>query len=235
MKQKLTWISRCYVSSLRKYLAQGPGAAPQGARVLGLQAVKLGLETLDMAKIHQETLATLEAFSSRDGVIKRSEFFFTEAVTPIENTHRAALKANANLSQANKTLNRRTLDLAASNQSLKESIVRRKIAEEALRKREERSKKLLEESRRLQKHLQHLTHRVLSAQEHKRKNISHELQDEIAQTLLGINVRLLTLKKGAAVNTESFKKNIASTQRLVDKSVRNIKRFAHEFGKHHEA
>ena len=60
--------------------------------------------------------------------------------------------------------------------------------------------------------------------------MSHELQDEIAQTLLGINVRLLTLKKEAAENAQSFKKEIASTQRLVDKAGARIKRFAREIG-----
>ena len=71
------------------------------------------------------------------------------------------------------------------------------------------------------------------AQEDERKNLSHELQDEIAQTLLGINVRLLTLKKEAANDASGFKKEIASTQQLVDKSVKSIKRFAREFGIHH--
>ena len=235
MKHKLIRLSRRYASALRKHLEQGPQAGFQVARGLGRQAVSLGLETLDVARIHEGALATLEAFSSRDGIIKRAEIFFTEAVTPIEKTHRAALKANAHLNQVNKTLDRRTVDLAASNRSLKLSIVRRKTMEEALEKSGGHSRKLLEESRRLQKHLRHLTHRILTAQEDKRKKISHDLQDEIAQTLLGINVRLLTLRKGAAANAKGFKKEIASTQQLVDKSVKSIKRFAREFGKSHEA
>ena len=106
--------------------------------------------------------------------------------------------------------------------------------EKALEKSGEHSKKLLEESRRLQKHLRDLTHQILTAQEDKRKKMSHDLQDEIAQTLLGIIVRLLTLKKEAAVNAKSFKKDIASTQRLADKAKKSIKRFAREIGKHHE-
>ena len=61
---------------------------------------------------------------------------------------------------------------------------------------------------RLQEHLRHLTHQILAAQEDERKKISRELHDEIAQTLLGINVRLLTLKKGAAANTEASKKRL---------------------------
>jgi len=228
MKRKLIALSQRYVTALRKHLKQGPHASLQPARGLGRQAVSLGLETLDVARIHEGALATLEASSSRDGIIKRAEIFFAEAVTPIEKTHQAALKANAHLHQVNKTLDRRTMDLAASNRSLKQGIVRRKTAEEALKKSGEHSKKLLEESQRLQKHLQHLTHRILAAQEDKRKKISRGLQDEIAQTLLGINVHLLTLKKEAAVNAKGFKKDIASTQRLVRESIQSINRFARE-------
>jgi signal transduction histidine kinase len=74
----------------------------------------------------------------------------------------------------------------------------------------------------------------LSAQEDKRKKISRNLQDEIAQTLLGINVRLLSLKQEATVNAEGLQKEIADTRRLVDKSMKSIRRFAREFGKHNE-
>jgi signal transduction histidine kinase len=58
--------------------------------------------------------------------------------------------------------------------------------------------------------------------------MSHELQDEIAQTLLGINVRLLTVKRAAGLNDQSLQKEIASTQRMVGQSVQSINRFAHE-------
>jgi signal transduction histidine kinase len=234
MKSKLSAMSQQYVTALKKYLKQGPRASLQPARGLGRHAVALGLETLDVAKIHEGALATSEAASSKDGIIERAELFFTEAITPIEETHRAALEANVRLSQLNKTLGRGTVDLAVSNRSLKQEIARRKTVEKALKKSGEHSKELLEESRRLQKHLQHLTHRILSAHEDKRKKISRDLQDEIAQTLLGINVRLLTLKKEAAVNTEGLQKEIASTQRVVDMSVKSIKRFARDFGTSHE-
>jgi signal transduction histidine kinase len=235
MKAKLTGLSRGYLEALRKYLKQGPRASLLPALRLGRQAAALDLETLDVAKIHVGALATLEASSSRDGIIKRAEIFFAEAITPIEKTHRAALKANVQLSRLTKTLGRRTVDLAASSQSLKQGIVQRKTAEQALKKSAGHYARLLNESRRLQKHLQHLTHQLLSAQENRRAKISRKLHDEIAQTLLGIDVRLLTLKKGAKVNTKGLKKEIASTQRLVGESVRITSRFAREFGIHHEA
>ncbi|HEY4951758.1 MAG TPA: hypothetical protein VII71_00040, partial [Verrucomicrobiae bacterium] len=67
--------------------------------------------------------------------------------------------------------------------------------EEALAKNGKCHDKCLEESLELQKCLRQLTHRMLAAQEDERAKLSHELQDEIAQTLLGINVRLLSLKQ----------------------------------------
>jgi signal transduction histidine kinase len=82
--------------------------------------------------------------------------------------------------------------------------------------------------------LRHLTHQILSAQEAERMKVSRELQDEVAQTLLGINVRLLALKRESTVNSEGLKKEIASTQRLVEKSVKTMSRFAREFGKQHD-
>jgi signal transduction histidine kinase len=93
----------------------------------------------------------------------------------------------------------------------------------------------LEESLQLQNRLRQLTHKVLAAQENERKKISHDLQDEIAQTLLGINVRLLSLKRGGRNNTKSLENEIASTQRLVVKSAKTVRRFARELNVCHPA
>jgi signal transduction histidine kinase len=234
MKRKLTRLSRRYAAVLRKHLKQGPRASLQPARGLGRQAVASGLETLDVARIHTRALAALEASSSRDGIVRPAELFFAEAISPIEKTHRAALKANVRLNQLAQTLARRTVDLATSNQSLKQGIVQRKGVEQALKKSAGRYARLVKESRRLQKHLRHLTHQLLATQEKRRTKISRKLHDEIAQTLLGINVRLLTLKKEDTVNTKGFKKEIASTQRLVETLVKTMSRFGHEFGKQHD-
>jgi signal transduction histidine kinase len=233
MKRKLIQLSQRYEAALGKYLKRASRTSLQPARGWGSQAAALKLETLDVAKIHKGALASLEAFSRRNGGIKRAEIFFAEAITPIEETHRAALKANSHLRRLTKTLNLRTVDLAASRRSLKQGIIQRETVEQALKKSEKHAKKLLAESSRLQEYLQRLTHRILSAQEDKRKKISRDLHDEVAQTLLGINVRLLTLKNEAAVNAGSLKKEFVNTQRLVDKSVKSIKRFAREFGIHH--
>jgi signal transduction histidine kinase len=116
--------------------------------------------------------------------------------------------------------------LAASQRSLEHGIGQRKTIERALKQSEQRDKALCEESLAVQTRLRRLTHRVLSGQEAERKKISHELRDEVAQTLLGINVRLLILKKAAQGNRVMLKNEIAKAQRLVQKSVRSINQFA---------
>jgi len=230
MKQKLIGLSQRYVTALRKHLKQGPRVSLLPALGLGRRAVVLGLETLELARIHERALATLELSNSKNGVIKRAKMFFTEATIPIVETHRTARRSKIQLNRLNETLSQRTEELAATNRQLQRGVVRRKVIEDAFEKDGKHHNKRLEESLQLQKRLRQLTHRVLAAQEDERKKISCELQDEIAQTLLGINVRLLSLKQEARSNTKGLKNEIASTQRLVLKSARSVRRFAREFG-----
>ncbi len=234
MKQKLIRLSQQYMTALRQHLKQGPRASLQPALGLGRRAVVLGLETLELARIHERALVTLEAATGKDGIAKRAEIFFTEAITPIVETHRAALQSKIQLNRLNETLGRRTIELAATQRQLQSGIVRRKSVEAALKTSGEHYTKLLKDSLQLQEGLRQLTHQVLAAQEDERRKISRELHDEIAQTLLGINVRLLTLKQEARTNTKGLKNEIASTQRLVLKSARSVRRAAREFG-HHES
>jgi signal transduction histidine kinase len=103
---------------------------------------------------------------------------------------------------------------------------KRKAVEIALKKSEEHHILLLDQSRQMQEHLRHLTRKILTAQEDERREISRELHDEIAQTLTGINVQLANLKREAVVNSKGLKGKIAGTQRLVQKSVKIVHRFA---------
>jgi signal transduction histidine kinase len=229
MKRKLSVLSQQYAAALKKHLKRGRRANLQPALKLGRRAVALRLETLELARIHERALAALEFSNSENGLSQRAESFFNEAITPIVETHRAARQSKIDLNRLNGALNRRTLELAATNRQLQRGIVQRKGVEAALKKSGLHYSKLLRDSLQLQEGLRQLTHQVLVAQEDERRKISRELQDEIAQTLLGINVRLLSLKQEARGNTRGLKNEIASTQRLVAKSARSVRRVAREF------
>jgi signal transduction histidine kinase len=114
------------------------------------------------------------------------------------------------------------------NRELKREIARRQKVEEALERSQQHQILLLEQSRRMQEQLRLLSHQMLQAQEEERKRISRELHDEIAQTLVGINVHLEALIREAAFNPKGLKRGIARTQRLVEKSVNLLHRFARE-------
>ena len=231
MRRKLSKLARQYQSALRKFLSQGPHASLVNARTLGRQAVAFKLETLELARIHEQTLlALIEDYAAgiRDGRIKRAGAFFAEAITPIEHTHRTAQEVSSRLARLNKALRRRSVDLAASNELLRREIVHRKRVGVALKKSERHYAELLEQSRQLQDQLRSLSRQLLSAQEEERKKISRELHDEIAQTLTSINVQLATLKMQAAVNVKGLQKKIAGAQRMVEKSVNIVHQFARE-------
>ena len=103
MNQKLTGLSRAYKVALRKCLEQGPGASCRPVEGLGGRAVALGLDTLDLARIHEQALTTLvlpsRSSRTRDAMVRRAGAFFAEAIIPIEKTHRTAREVKLHLGQ----------------------------------------------------------------------------------------------------------------------------------------
>jgi signal transduction histidine kinase len=225
-------FSRHYQAGLQAYLKQQSAAHLRRARGMGRQALAAGLNTLDIAKLHEQMLVTkvLPGIPSgkRVTLIRRAGAFFTEAITPIEKIKRSAREAALHLNEIVEMLSQRTVELAASNLELKQEIVQRKAVETALKKSEHHYGELLKQSDHLQNQLRQLSRQILLAQEEERREISRELHDVIAQTLTGINVRLAALAKEAAINTKGLDRNIARTQRLVEKSVDIVHQFARE-------
>ncbi len=229
MKQERIGLSRRYATALRQHLRSQVSANLPLAWRLGRDAVALGLTTLELARMHERAFTTIERVSgksSRPALRQRAGTFFEAVNSPIEATHRANRPAQGRASRLQEALGERTRELVAAHRQLRQGVGRRQAMAEALAKSGKNRDHRLTESLQLQKRLRQLTRRVIAAQEDERLKISHELQDEIAQTLLGINVRLLSLKQAARSSTQGLKNQIASVQRLVVKSARSVRQFA---------
>ncbi len=142
-------------------------------------------------------------------------------------TCRVVVSDITSLKQAAET-QRRMEALAASNEELRQEIVRRQTVEKALKISEQHKIQMLEESQHMQEQLRNLSHRMLQTREDERKRISRELHDEITQTLVGINVNLEGLTRETKITPRQLKSKIARTQRLVEKSVGIVHQFARE-------
>lgn len=235
--EKDAWTQR-YRTALRRYLKRGQGASLEPALRLGRQALALGLETLDVVTAHGQALATLASPDDSSGIepqlANEAKRFFAEAIVPIEKTHRAAREASVREAQLTETLRQRALESSATTRHLKRGIDQRQASETALTESASRRAALLQQARRLKSRSRQLTRELLSAQESAQKKTSRQLHDNITQTLVAINLRLLTLKGATETNKETLKKEIAKTQGLVKQSIRTINRLAQQLESEHE-
>ncbi len=221
-----------YLNALRSHL-NAPGiASKRRAMALGRSAQSGGLVTLDLAIIHEQAVVSLSAdfdFSSlRNQALRLAGGFFTRALVPLELAQSAAREANRTLILRNQVLRRHAKALALGNRRLEREVVRRKAAVILVHEAKNRYRVLFHESQVMQKKLRNLTRQIISAQEEERREISRELHDDVVQTLVGINVELSALGKGASVGLGALKTKIARTQRLVTNSVNAVHRFARE-------
>lgn len=115
-------------------------------------------------------------------------------------------------------LKKRIAILKTDNRQLRRELVRHTRNEAVLQKRSDRYQKKWTESLSMHKDLRLLTHHMIMAQEDQRLHMSHELQDEIAQSLLGIHTNLLTMRRKTVNDTRALKDRIASTRKLVQHS-----------------
>lgn len=221
-----------YLTALRLHLRRRSAGNGDVAQGLGRTAVSGGLATRDLALVHERSLVALvaapDAGRMGDGAIERAGFFFTQALIPLEAAQRATRETNRLLQQRNELLRRHAEALAEGTRRLEREIRRRKSGERVVRHSKDQYQRLFLESRNMQRKLRQLTRQVISAQEDERRKISRELHDEVVQTLVGINVQLTALGRGASNGVENLKASIVRTQKLVVHSVNAVHQFARE-------
>ena len=236
MTAKLSALSRNYKLALEAHLERGAHSTLTPASRLGRQAVALGLETLDLAGIHERAMVSVPGArlaGSADGQA-RAQVFFTEAIGPIERTHAAASIARLRHDRLTRRLQERTEELLVSRQHVREGVSHRKAAEQALRRKNQHYAALLKESKTVQQSLRTLLHRALAAQEAARGQMSRELHDGIAQELLGINARLLAFERAAAGTAGKLLRDLHATQHLVEEALGVIRKIIESQGHREE-
>lgn len=229
-KNDRTSLATRYLAALRIHLQGRRTANGDGAQGLGRTVLAGGLVTRDVALMHEHAMIALapshDFGTARNGSLVRAGYFFTQALIPLEAAQRATRKSNRLLQERNATLREHTANMARSNRRLEKEITRRKTGETSILKGRAQYQQLFLESEIMQRKLRQLTRQIIVAQEEERKEISRELHDEVVQTLVGINVQLSALGKGADNGLHSLKAKIASTQRLVEHSVNAVHQFA---------
>ncbi len=216
-------FDRSYKAALARHLRAANGTKG-GARV-GRLARSLGIETLDLARIHDRVVAALAPPASSKAL---QTSFFSAAIAPIEDTHSGTSEALLACARLAARLGRRTGELAAARLRLVRETTRRKSLRVELDTSERHQGESLDRAKHMEDRLRRLAHRLLSAQEEERLRISRDLHDAIGQELTQINVGLAALKCGAASNSRELGTAIALTQKLVERSMNTVHHYAWE-------
>lgn len=239
-KRNKTQLVRRYRAALRLYLhppAAGETGNSESASSLGSAAASLGITVVGLVRLHGKALAGIAASVPlpTSGVGRRparpkpqAGNFLIAALRPFEPGLRLSARNSLRVRRLERMLAERTAALLTARRRVRRELARRRIGERHLAKGARHYGRLLSSSQRLQDQSRRLARQVLLAQEEERREISRELHDEVAQILASINVQLATLKEASAIDSRSVRRKIARTQRLIERSVRIVHRFARE-------
>lgn len=231
MKHPTAALLQLYKISLKEHLASGTRPSQESLEKIASKVKITELPTLELAKIHESFLLTNLLpecpLKLRPRLIRRAGIYFAAVITAI-GAAKDGPQITARLRKTIETLSTRTVELASANQQLSLEISQRKKVEVALRKSEQHIAAALKKSEALEEQLRGLSRSVLAVQEEERRKISRELHDVIAQALVGINVRLASLKIEAGINLKQLARNITITQKMVTRSADIVHRFARE-------
>ena len=230
MNNRLSALARKYLETLRKYVARNREVDLEHAYELGREAMAHKFGVLDMARIHQQALASLFPIMPgmrQKATLRAAEVFFLDSLSPFEATHRGFCDTNNRLQRLIVEQEKRNQDLASINGKLTDEIHRRKQTEKALRQSENHFRRLFDDARAMEDALRDLSNKILDVQEDERKRLSRELHDETGQALTAISVTLASLGRHERNGTVK-KRRLGEAQRLLRSTMETIHDFAWE-------
>jgi hypothetical protein len=212
-----------YVVGLRSYLHDESRAQSRDASRLGRQAVALDLEILEVAHLHRSAIEVRKISRSQGDHFKLAEGFSAEATAPIVALHSAAYRNTRMMNRLKQSVRERTSALSQARSNLRHHSLKSRSAEAAVKANSNHCGNLPKDSSMERNGLLRPAREVLKAREQQRSEISHELREDIDQTLIEINARRLSLLAKAGKDSDGFFDDIVKTQRLVAESLRSMR------------
>lgn len=227
MKTQFPDFCRRYEAALRSCLQDG-GHLDTASEINQL-ARSSKIPIRDFAEFHEQILLDGVLTTGNRGLRlkqrRHASRFFSEVCSFTDGDEVGVPSA---LKQTIAILSERGTQLADNSRDLRQKLAKSLGREKDRKANHLRFTHALKESERLKDQLRLLSRRVLTIQEEERKNISRELHDVIAQSLVGVNFRLASLKRESSLNTRALQRNVTLTQSLVKKSTEIVHRFARE-------
>jgi hypothetical protein len=223
MKRKELMLAQRYATALEGHLAERHRGHCPHSEELGQEDVALGIEVLGMARSHEAALSALGPPTNR-GRLMRDAQFFNEATGTLMDRHRTARRCRTALALVSAALPRRTSETTANRRMLERDQIRRKSLEASLKSRHDAQAAILKESLRLQDKLRQPIWRMIVMQDRQRRAISDRLRDEIAQSMIGINIGLSFLKAEAEMNATRLKGGITQARKQIRASMQELRR-----------
>ena len=211
-------LSTQYAVQLQDFLAKEEERFLVQAYELGRKILGRGLGLLDLARIHQQALASCRfptwPAGEKERVHNAAESFLMAALAPFEAAYRGFRESNLRLQQLNEALQHRNAELAAMTHELEQS--------------ENHYRQLFAQARLMEEELRNLSNQILHVQEEERSRLSRELHDEVGQALALMDLNLAILRKNRTVRRTLLQEKIADTQHLLAATRETVHRFARE-------
>lgn len=227
-----TALSRRYAAALSRHLEGDAGEGMETASELGGDGAAAGISIIDIARIHEEALALVTRADSwlAGDAVRRAQEFFIAVLKPMATSAVQPPAQTASATQITNRLKVSNADLQASERKARKHTRLRRSSEEVLRQKRVRLVQALKESHALEGDLRRLARRTLAALERERAEFSQLLQDEVAQSLIGIRLRLARIEEKRTSEAEKLLGDITDAGGLVEASSQKMRDAIHRLG-----
>jgi hypothetical protein len=127
MKHKLAALTKAYLVALREHQREGSQLSLQPALGLGCRACVLGMDALQMARLHKRATVKLNLPPTHGIAFKRAQRFLKDALIPLLKMDGLAPQSTVRLNRLHQNLDSSTAQLTAAKVKLQDGVVNREV------------------------------------------------------------------------------------------------------------